>query len=351
MSQALAQIKPAQRAVRMVQEPLPPAIRTLTKRQKAAVIVRLLMAEGSPIPVTALTEDMQADLTEEMGQLRLVDRDTLNAVISEFVAELEGVGLAFPGGMEGALKAMDGHISSEAASRLRRAGAGPADPWERLNALPPEKLLPVLRDEAVEVAAVVISKLPVSRAAELLGKLPGERARRVAYAVSQTGNVDPATVRRIGQTIAQQLEAEPPRAFDAGPGERVGAILNISGTRTREDVLAGLDAEDAAFSAEVRKSIFTFAHVPHRVAAADVPKVMRVVDQSVVVTAMTASPDVAEFLLGNLSQRLAQSFRDEMAERSPPSEKDGEAAMTAVIEGIRRLEAAREITLIQPEER
>lgn len=351
MSQALAQIKPAQRAVRMVQEPPPPAIRMLTKRQKAAVIVRLLMAEGSPIPVTALPEDMQADLTEEMGQLRLVDRNTLNAVIAEFVAELEGVGLAFPGGMEGALKAMDGHISSEAASRLRRAGAGPADPWERLNALPAEKLLPVLRDEAVEVAAVVISKLPVSHAAELLGRLPGERARRVAYAVSQTGNVDPATVRRIGQTIVQQLEAETPRAFDVEPGERVGAILNISGTRTREDVLAGLDAEDAAFSAEVRKAIFTFAHVPHRVSPADVPKMMRAVDQAVIVTAMAANPEVAEFLLGNLSQRLAQSLRDEMAERSLPSEKDGEAAMTAVIEGIRRLEAAREIMLIQPEER
>lgn len=352
MSQALAQIKPAQRAIRVAPEPAPSApIRLLTKRQKAAVIVRLLMAEGSPIPITALPEVMQADLTEEMGQLRLVDRDTLNAVVAEFLAELEGVGLAFPGGMEGALKAMDGHISSEAASRLRRAGAGPADPWERLNALPPEKLLPVLRDEAVEVAAVVIAKLPVARAAELLGKLPGERARRVAYAMSQTGNVDPATVRRIGQTIAQQLEAEPPRAFDAGPGERVGAILNISGTRTREDVLAGLDAEDAGFSAEVRRAIFTFGHIPRRIAPAEVPKMMRVVDQGILVTAMAANPEVTEYLLSNLSQRLAQTLRDEIADRAPPTEKDAEAAMASVIEGIRRLEAAREITLIPAEDR
>ncbi|WP_435168584.1 FliG C-terminal domain-containing protein [Falsirhodobacter sp. 1013] len=344
MSQALAQIQPALRAVRV----LP---RALTKRQKAAVIVRLLLSEGSPIPITALPEDMQADLTEEMGQLRLVDRETLDAVVVEFVSELEGVGLAFPGGMEGALKAMDGHISSEAASRLRRAGAGPADPWERLNALPPDKLLPVLEEEAVEVAAVVISKLPIDRAAELLGKLPGERARRVAYAVSQTGNVDPATVRRIGQTIAQQLDAEPPRAFDSKPGERVGAILNVARSHTREDVLAGLDAEDAVFSAEVRKSIFTFAHVPARVAPIDVPKVMRVVDQGLMVTAMAAMPEVAEFLLSHLSQRLAQTFRDEIADRGLPHEKDGEAAMTAVIDGIRRAEKAREIALIQSEER
>ncbi|QUS35163.1 FliG C-terminal domain-containing protein [Falsirhodobacter algicola] len=345
MSQALAQIQPAQRAVRIAA----PA-RALSRRQKAAVIVKLLVSEGSPIPISALPEDMQADLTEEMGQLRLVDRDTLQAVVAEFLAELDGVGLAFPGGMEGALKAMDGHISSEAAHRLRRAGAGPADPWERLNALPPDKLLPVLEDEAPEVAAVVLSKLPVARAAELLGKLPGQRARRVAFAVSQTGDVDPATVRRIGQTLAHQLEAEPPRAFAAAPGERVGAILNIARSQTRDDVLAGLEAEDAVFSAEVRRSIFTFAHLPERVLPADVPKIVRLVDQPILVTALAGDPVVAAFLLSHLSQRLAQTLQDEITDRPPPREAEAEEAMTAIIESIRRLEAAGGITLSQPPE-
>ncbi|WP_128253821.1 FliG C-terminal domain-containing protein [Falsirhodobacter deserti] len=341
MAQALAQIQPAQRAVRVLPRPL-------TKRQKAAVIVRLLLSEGSSVPVTALPEDMQADLTQQMGQLRLVDRDTMNTVVAEFLEELESVGLAFPGGMEGALKAMDGHISSEAASILRRAGAGPACPWERLDALPSEKLLPVLEEEAVEVAAVIISKLPVARSAELLGKLPGERARRVAYAVSQTTNVDPATVRRIGQTICHQLEAEPPRAFNAAPGERVGAILNVSASQTREDVLAGLEEEDKVFSAEVRRAIFTFAHIPDRVTPTDVPRIVRAVQPDTLLTALYAGGEGVDFLLANLPQRMAQTLRDEMGDRATPAAKDTEIAMAAVIEEIRKLEAAKEITLKPP---
>ena len=39
---------------------------------------------------------------------------------------------------------------------------------------------------------------------------------------------------------------QPARAFDAGPVERVGAILNISPALTREDVLKGLDEADAS---------------------------------------------------------------------------------------------------------
>ncbi len=93
---------------------------------------------------------MQSALTEQMGKMRLVDRTTLGAVVEEFLNELEQVGLAFPGGIDGALAIMDGHISTTAASRLRRlAGAsGKADPWDRIAGLDEDRLLPVLEEEA-----------------------------------------------------------------------------------------------------------------------------------------------------------------------------------------------------------
>lgn len=347
----LARITPAQRIVRG--GGVEPVARQLSPREKAAVIMRLLLSEGAAPPLGALPEHMQAALTEQMGQMRLVDRATLAAVVQEFVSELEQVGLSFPGGIEGALSMMDGHISQTAANRLRRlAGASvKADPWDRLTQLPPERLLPVLQEESVEVAAVTLSKLPVPRAAELLARLPGERARRVAYAVSMTGNVDPETVRRIGLSLASQLEAQPPRAFDAGPVERVGAILNLSGAQTRDDVLRGLEVEDAGFAEQVRKAIFTFVHIPHRLAPRDVPKVVRMVDQPMLVTAIAAATgpeeEAAEFLLANMSQRLGQALREEAAARPRPREKEGEAAMTAVIAAIRSLMDAGEIALIQ----
>ena len=349
-ARVLARIVPAQRAV------LVP--RTLTSREKAAVIVRYLLAEGASIPLAKLPEHIQASLTEQMGQMRLIDRQTLGAVVDEFLGELEQVGLAFPAGMEGALTIMDGHISANAASRLSRlAGASAkADPWDRLTALAVDRLLPVLQEESIEVAAVMLSKLPVPKSAELLGKLPGERARRVAYAVSQTGNVDPETVRRIGISLVSQLDALPPRAFESGPVERVGAILNVSAALTREDVLQGLQETDADFADLVRRAIFTFVHLPRRVLGRDVPKIIRLVDQPVLVTALAATVGVAElevaaeFMLANMSQRMAQGLREEMASRGRVKEKDGEAAMAAVVMAIRQLEAAGEIVLIQPEE-
>lgn len=327
-------------------------------REKAAIIVRLMLAEGAPIQLSTLPEHIQAALAEQIGHMRLVDRTTLDRVVADFVTELEQVGLSFPGGIEGALSIMDGHITPSAASRLRRlAGASAkADPWDRLVALPLDRLMPALEQESVEVAAVMLSKLPVAKAAELLGKLPGEKARRVAYAVSMTGNVDPETVRRIGLSLAAQLENQPARAFDTGPVERVGAILNISPAATREQVLRGLDEDDAAFADLVRRAIFTFVHLPARVQPRDVPKITRVVPQVQLVAALAAAAGkpaeeaAAAFILGNLSQRMAQTLRDEIAARGRVKDREAEDAMAAIIQAIRSLEAAGELVLISDED-
>ncbi len=330
-----------------------PARAEPTPREKAAIIVRLLLAEGTRLPLSSLPDHLQAALAEQMGQMRLIDRATLAAVVDEFLTKLDDTGLAFPPGIEGALGLMDGHISTTAASRLRRlAGtAAKADPWDIIAALPPERILPVLTTESHEVAAVMLSKLPVPKAAQLLSQLPGDHARRIAYAISLTGRVDPETVRRIGLSLAAQLDAQPARAFEAGPVERVGAILNVSPAATRDQVLAGLDQQDAGFASEVRKAIFTFAHIPARVAPRDLPRVLRLVDQPRLVVAIAAAladpalAPVAEFILTNISQRMAQSLREEAAALAPPPAPEAEAAFTAVITAIRDLETSGEITL------
>ena len=350
MDMVLGQIEPMTRFA--------PAPRSLTRQQKAAVIVRFLISEGASIPLSDLSETMQADLTQAMAQLRLIDRTTLSEVVEEFINELEQVGLAFPGGLEGAIAALDGHIAPTAATRLRRlAGtASGADPWERLVPQSTVKLLPLMLNESIEVGAVILSKLPVPKAAELLGKMPGPRARRAAYAVSQTNSIDPETVRRIGAALVAQLDAEPTRAFDTGPVQRVGAILNVAAATTREDVLQGLQETDQDFAELVRKAIFTFVHIPKRISARDVPKIIRVVDQPTLVTALAAAgakpetePAIA-FFLDNMSQRMAQGLREEMTARGRVKEKDAEQAMNAVVNAIRDLETAGDLAFVVEDE-
>ncbi len=328
----------------------------LSGRAKAAVVVRLLLNEGADLPLEELPDDLQARLTQQMGLMGLVDRATLASVVHEFAEALDGVGLAFPKGLAGALSALDGKISPQTAARLRKeAGVRQAgDPWQRLRDLPIEDLIGMINAESIEVAAVLLSKLDVSKAADLLGRLPGPAARRVTYAVSQTGNVSPDAVDRIGLSLAGQLDNRPELAFAEAPDARIGAILNESTAQTREDMLTSLDETDDHFAAAVRRNIFTFAHIPARVAVRDVPKVIREADPAKLVMALAAAREgedktAAEYLLGNMSKRMADSLREEVEELGEVPARDGEAAMTSIIAAIRRLELAGDITLIRAE--
>lgn len=325
----------------------------LSRRAKAAIVVRLLINEGADIPLEDLPEELQAKLTHQMGSMRIVDRTTLASVVDEFAHELESIGLSFRGGIAGALDALEGKISKQTADRLRKeAGVRRyGDPWARLRELGPDKLLPVLQNESTEVAAVLLSKLEVSRAAELLGKLPGPEARRITYAVSLTSAVTPDAVDRIGLSLAAQLDAEPQRAFNNGPVERVGAILNSTTTMTRDDVLIGLDETDAGFAELVRRAIFTFANIPQRIAARDIPRVVRAIDQLALVTALAGAEAAgmkasADFILENMSGRMADQLREEMQDRDPVKSAEMEEASSLIVQAIRELEASGELLLV-----
>ncbi len=331
--------------------------KSLDPLAKAAIVVRLLIKEGADLPLEELPEELQARLTRQMGRMGLVDRATLDAVVQEFADQLNGVGLSFAHGIAGALMTLDGQISPQTAARLRReAGVRQAgDPWARLRDLPTEDLVEMITAESTEVAAILLSKLSVPRAAELLGALPGPLARRITFAISQTGSVTPQAVDRIGLSLAMQLDQRPVLAFKDGPDERIGAILNQSATATRDDVLSGLDEEDATFATSVRKAIFTFAHIHERLGALDVPKLIRVAnaDDLIIALAGATEGDVAksrDHLLDNMSTRMADNLREEIEDKGKIKPADAEAAMNNVVASIRELETNGELELIVPED-
>lgn len=324
----------------------------LSKKAKAAVIVRLLSAQDVKLPLAHFPEGMQVELAHQMTDLRYIDKDTLSAVIEEFIEELEAIGLSFPGGLEGALNVLEGTISATTASKLRKnAGFSlTGDPWERIADIDILRLIPVLNGESVEVGAVLLSKLKVSKSAQLMSMLPGERARRIAYAISLTSSISPAVVQRIGISIASQLDAQPAQAFSDLPTERVGAILNYSSSAIRDGVLEGLDETDKEFAEEVRRNIFTFANIATRIDPRDVAKVVRGVEQDMLIKALAGATGEAavatNFILSNMSKRMADGLREEMATLGKVKDSDAEEAMSAVVASVRELESTGEIFLL-----
>lgn len=316
----------------------------LSPRQKAAIIVRLLLDGDGAVNLARLNSDSQTLLAEEMSQMDVVDRQTRDAVIAEFCDSIEAVGVTFPGGLDGTLAMLGGRISDDSTDRLRRmaASSGRGDPWSRLALHSKENLTALAQSESAEVVALMLSKLPVGRASDVFASLARDRARAVAQAMSLTGQVSPAALQRIGLVLLDAADGLPRAAIDTPVTDRVGAILNLATADLRDEVLGDLERQDAEFAGGVRRAIFTFAHIPARVAPRDVPRIVRAVDQAVLLRALSAraEPDAtaAEYILSNLSQRMQESLREERDKLPKPRSRDIEDAITTVIAAIRELE-------------
>ena len=332
-----------------------PAAEGLNKAEKAAIVVRFLLGEGAELRLSEMPETLQTRLAYQMGNMRYIDRRTLAEVVTEFARELEGIGLAFPKDLTGSIAALDGKISPLTAARLRKEAGirQTGDPWTRIAGIDIEALEEIVKRESTEVSAVLLSKLSVPVAAELLGRLTGDVARRIALAVNRTAAVTPDAVERIGVSLATQLDDNPLKAFDRSPEARLGAILNLSRSQKREELLNGLEAEDQEFVRDVRKNIFTFADIPDRLAPRDVPAVLREASRDDLLRALLAATGDANeptrnHLMGNISKRMAEGIEEDISELAELSVEDGETAMNAVVSTIQGLAESGQIELMQP---
>jgi flagellar motor switch protein FliG len=115
------------------------------------------------------------------------------------------------------------------------------------------------------------------------------------------------------------------------------------------------DEDDKGLAEDVRKSIFTFANIPTRIDARDVPKFLRNVDQRQLLVALGARAQVPDdpislFILSNMSSRLAQQLKDELEGLGKLKAKDIEDAEAAIVAAIRDMADAGEIVFKAEEE-
>ena len=95
-------------------------------------------------------------------------------------------------------------------------------------------------------------------------------------------------------------------------------------------------------------------NVPQRIAARDIPRVIRAIDQEVQVTALTGAEAAgmkasADFILDNMSARMADQLREEVEERDKVSASDMEEASSLIVQSIRDMEAAGDLLLVVEE--
>lgn len=330
----------------------------LTRRQKAAVVVHLLISGGADPGVRELPLPQQRQLVRDMASLRFIDRETLAEVIGEFAQELDGIGLHVPRDPTRLLQMLESQLSIEVVDQLMAElgeDAVPGDSaWRAVRELEPQEMVSFLEHESDDVGAILLSKLPPARAAAVLRLLPDDRADRLAIAFARTDGISPAAVARIGLALSRETALRKAPAFTTDGARRVADILNAATSGIRRGILDNLDATDPEFAAGVRAAVFSFENIPERVTPRDLPRVLRNIDSAILVTALAGLPEdqahIKDFMLKTISKRMADQLREDISDRDTPTQIETEEATTAIVAVIRKMEEDGDLTLSLPDE-
>ncbi|MGF1445917.1 MAG: flagellar motor switch protein FliG [Pikeienuella sp.] len=332
--------------------PPPTPAQALTRQQKAAIILGALGPDDAAPLLEGLDEAALRGFAEGMAQLGRIEPERVKAVIREFIGELSRSEAAVRGGLKIARGMLQRHLDEGQLIRILDDVDVPSvhNVWRKLGRVNEDALAEFLKREHPQTAAVVLSKLSAELAARILSRFDPERARDVVVGITKTQSLDHNVIETIGASVSRDFlagqNADGPRR---DPAERIGAIMNFTAADVRNHVITAISESQPEFAEEIKRKMFTFEDIPSRIETRDVPTILRMVDREVLLRALAGGMDTAkeatEFLLANISSRVAEQLREDLQELGKIRRKDGEAAQAELIGTIRALIDRGEIKL------
>ena len=320
-------------------------VETVTGARRAAIFVLSLEETVATQLLRCLSDDELGCIAAEIAELGVVDTDSVASVMAEF-RELERLhGLVREGGLEQAARLVEQSFPQERARRVVRTLEATHQrlSFAFLAGVDTDVLLSALEEEHPQTVCVILSHMVPQQAAELLECMEPERRQDLLERVASLDGVSAEAVRRIEQTLREQLEAaRMDAARDAGGIKAVADILRASGGGGAS-LLDGLRSKRPELADEVDKHLFVFADIARLEDRALQIALAQIDNDCLALALKNAAPDISERILESLSRRSLQAVEDEMNAMGPVRLSEVESAREKVVQAVLRLEAAGEV--------
>jgi flagellar motor switch protein FliG len=313
----------------------------------AAVLLMTLPEEEAGQLMAKLEPKQVEQVSIEIAKARSISSDEQERVIKEFTESNPAMG-GRGGGIELAKsliqKALAPPNATAALNNIKQSIE--ATPFGFLRHVDSQNLLTYIIDEHPQTIALIMSHLPPSFGAEILAGLPESRRLAVVRRIATMGRTNPEIIREVEKGLEKRMSSVMSQSFErAGGVEAVAEMLNVSDRATERTLMESLREEDAELVEEIRRLMFVFEDIG-RFSDKDIQTVLKNVETSQWAMALKgASDSLKEKILRNMSERAAETLREEMDYLGPAKRSVVEAKQQEIVDVIRSLEDRGEIDL------
>lgn len=320
----------------------------MTGRQKAALLLISLGPEVAASVYKNLSEEEVERLTLEISSVKKVESSVKEGVIEEFHNIAIAQDYISQGGIGYAKTVLEKALGKNHAQAIlnRLTSSLQVRPFDFARRADPSQLLNFIQNEHPQTIALILSYLEAEQAGVILSSLPQEMQADIARRIATMDSTSPEVISEIEAVLERKLSSTVTQDFSETGG--VGAVVDVLNgvdRATEKTILDALEEQDPELAEEIKKRMFVFEDI----VTLDNRSIQRIIreceNEDLILSLKVSSEEVQNVLFGNMSERMAESFKEEIEIMGPVRLRDVEEAQTRIVGNIRKLEDAGEIII------
>ncbi|MBP1968103.1 flagellar motor switch protein FliG [Virgibacillus natechei] len=324
------------------------AKQTLSGKQKAAILLISLGPDISAQVYKHLSEDEIEKLSLEISSVKKVDSHMKEDVLEQFHQIAVAQDFISQGGIGYAKTVLEKAFGTEEASGIinRLTSSLQVRPFDFARKADPKQVLNFIQSEHPQTIALVLSYLDAEQSGQILSELPQEMQADIAKRIATMDSTSPEIIAQVEQVLERNISSSLTEDYTQTGGiQAVVEVLNGVDRSTERTILDSLEIQDPKLAEEIKKRMFVFEDIVVLDSRAIQRVIREVENEDLQLSLKVSSDEVKDVVFKNMSQRMADTFMEEMEYMGPVRLRDVEDAQTRIVSVIRRLEEIGEIII------
>ncbi|GAA0435366.1 MAG: flagellar motor switch protein FliG [Bacillota bacterium] len=320
----------------------------LTGKQKAAILLISLGPDVSAQVYKHLSEEEIEKLSLEISSVKKVDSSLKEDVLEQFHQIAVAQDYISQGGIGYAKTVLEKAFGKQEASNIinRLTSSLQVRPFDFARKADPQQVLNFIQGEHPQTIALVLSYLDPEQSGQILSALPQEVQADVAKRIATMNSTSPEIISQVEQVLEKNISSSFTEDYTQTGGiQAVVEVLNGVDRSTERTILDALEIQDPELADEIKKRMFVFEDIVILDNRAIQRIIREVENEDLRLSLKVASDEVKDIVFKNMSQRMAETFKEEMEYMGPVRLRDVEEAQTRIVAIIRRLEDVGEIVI------
>lgn len=319
--------------------------------RKSAILLMAVGEDRAAAALNLLPTAMVQELGVAMSKLQQVSRAELASVLREFREETEQLSALHLGSSDYIRSVLKKALGEDRASDLLEDILKAEEPdggIARLNQLEAGEVAELIRDEHPQILATLLVHLDRAKAAEVLEKLPTRLRHDVVVRVATFGGVQPAALKELTDVLTEMLSGEGLKRSRLGGVRTAAEMVNLMNSSNEEETIAHVRELDDTLAQRIVDEMFVFENLMG-LEDRSIQRLLKEVESDSLIIALKGAPiELRDKFLKNMSNRAAETLREDIELRGPVRVSQVEAEQKTILQAARRLAEAGEIVISSP---